>query len=88
MEAAASEEEGEETATELLTREVRKKQAEDAAALQRAVELAQQAKIPVTSIAREDFSTIAEKVIEAAEEVQGLISSEAEHLLNVAAGSS
>ncbi|RHN60232.1 hypothetical protein MtrunA17_Chr4g0023391 [Medicago truncatula] len=88
MEATASDEEEEVTATELVTREVRKKQARDVAALQIGVELAQQANIPTSSITRENVGADAEQVLKAAKEVQGLIASEAGHLLNTAAGSS
>lgn len=86
--ASASKEEEVVAATELVIREMRHKQAEDAAALQRAAKLAQQVNIPVTRFAREDIAEVAEKVIVAAKEVQDWVASEAEQLLDLVVVSS
>lgn len=82
MAAAASEEkEGEEAATEVVARELRKKQAEDAAAIQKALEIAKQTEIPASNIVRENVGADAEEVLSP-------VASEAEHLLNIVVGSS
>jgi len=66
-------------ATQLVTREVRRKKVNDEA-VQRVVELAKQIEVPTSSIAREDAVEAAQQVIEAAEVVQELAAYEAEVL--------
>ncbi|RHN40858.1 hypothetical protein MtrunA17_Chr8g0359611 [Medicago truncatula] len=61
---------------------------EAAAALQKTLEIAEQIEIPASSIAREDVGADVEQVLKAAEEVQSLVASESEHLLNIVVGSS
>jgi hypothetical protein len=56
----AEEEEGIEAATELVTREVKKKKAEDAATLAKIKELAKGTEVPTSSIAREDVGVVAQ----------------------------
>jgi len=73
------EEEQVEEATQLVTREVRRKKVNDDV-VQRAVELARQIEVPASSIAREDVAEAAQQVIEAAEVVQELAATEAEVL--------
>jgi len=64
------EEEEEESAeaTQLVTREVRRKKVNDDV-VQRALELAKQIEVPTSSIAREDAAEAAHQVIKAAEMV-------------------
>ena len=69
-------------ATELVTREVRRKRVNDEV-VQRAVELASQIKVPASSLAKEDAAEAAQQVIEAAVVVQELAASEAEVLATV-----
>jgi preprotein translocase subunit SecD len=69
--------------TDLVTREVRKKKMEDAAALAKIRELAKGIDVPASSIAREDAGDVAQQVIQATEEVQHLVSSEAGNMLMV-----
>jgi len=73
------EEEQVEEATQLVTREVRRKKVNDDV-VQRAVELARQIEVPASSIAREDAAEAAQQVIKAAEVVQELAAAEAEVL--------
>jgi len=65
------EEEQSAEATQLVTREVKRKKVNDDA-VQRALELAKQIEVPASSIAREDAAEAAQQVIEAAEVVQEL----------------
>jgi hypothetical protein len=64
-------------ATDLVTREVKKKKIEDAAALEKIRELAKGIEVPVSSIAKEDGGTFAQQVVQPTEEVQELVTSEA-----------
>jgi len=66
-------------ATQLLSREVRRKKVNDEV-VQRVVELAKQVEVPASSIAREDAAEAAQQVIKAAEVVQELVATEAEVL--------
>lgn len=68
-------------ATGLVTRELEKKKAEDAAALANIWELAKGIEVPVSSIAREDVGISAHQVVKAAEKVQDLVTSEVGSLL-------
>jgi len=70
-------------ASGLVTREIRNKKAADAAALQKAMQIARETEIPTSSILREDVGVSAHKVIEAAEEVQKMASTEAGNLLKM-----
>jgi len=70
-------------ASGLVTREIRNKKAADAAALQKAMQIARETEIPTSSILREDVGVSAHKVIEAAEEVQKMASAEAGNLLKM-----
>jgi len=70
-------------ATQLVSREVRRKKVNDDA-MQRALELAKQIEDPASSIAREDAAEAAQEVIKAAEVVQELAATEAEVLALVA----
>jgi len=58
-------------ATQLVSREVRRKKVNDEA-VQRAVELAKQIEVPTSSIAREDAAEAAQQVIKAVEVVKRL----------------
>ena len=71
--------EAEEEATELVTREVRRKRTNDEA-VQRAVELASQITVPASSLLKEDVALAASQVVEAAAVIQDLAASEAEVL--------
>jgi len=66
-------------ATELVTREVRKKKINDKV-VQRAMELASQITVPASSLVKEDVVQAAHQVIEAAAMIQELAASEAEVL--------
>jgi nucleotide-binding universal stress UspA family protein len=72
-------------ATDLVTKELEKKKAEDVAALAKIRELAKGIEVPASSIAREDAGIVAQQVVQAAEEVQEMVTSEAGSLLMVAA---
>jgi len=69
-------------ATELVTREVRRKRVNDEV-VQRVVELASQIEVPASNLAREDAVEAAQQVIESAVVVQELAASEAEVLAMV-----
>lgn len=71
-------------ATDLVTRELEKKKAEDVAALVKIRELAKGIEVHVSSKAWEDAGISAQQVVKAAEEVQDLVTSEAGSLLLVA----
>jgi hypothetical protein len=77
------EEEEVEAATDLVTREVKGKKAEDAAALQKALEVAKETEIPASSFAREDAVTYAQEVVKATEDLQELAASEVGNMLMV-----
>jgi len=66
-------------ATQLVTREVRRKKVNDEA-VQRAMELASQIEVQASNLAREDAAEAAQQIIEAAVVVQELAASEAEVL--------
>ncbi|RHN66797.1 hypothetical protein MtrunA17_Chr3g0095541 [Medicago truncatula] len=68
-------------ATDLVTRELEKKKADDVAALQKVLELAKEIEVPVSSIAREDVGADAQEVIKAAEVVQEFVETEAGSLV-------
>jgi len=70
-------------ATQLVSREVRRKKVNDEA-VQRALELAKQIEVPASIIAREDAAEATQEVIKAAEVVQELAATEAEVLALVA----
>jgi hypothetical protein len=67
----------------LVTREVKRKKAEDAAALQKALEIARDIEVPASSFARANAITDAQKVVKATEVVQELVTSEAGNILMV-----
>ena len=69
---------------DLVTRELEKKKAEDAATLAKIRELAKGIEVPASSIASENAGTIAQQIVKAAEEVQELVTSEAGSLLMIA----
>lgn len=71
-------------ATDLVIRELEKKKAEDVAALTKIRELAKGIEVPISSIAREDVGVSAQQVVKATEELQDLVTSEAESLLMIA----
>jgi len=66
-------------ATQLVSREVRRKKVNDEA-IQRAIELAKHIEVLASNIAREDAAKAAQQVIKAAEVVQELAATEAEVL--------
>jgi hypothetical protein len=70
-------------ATDLVTREVKRKKAEDDAALQKALEIAKEIEVPASSLARADAITDAQEVVQATEEIQGLETSEAGNMLMI-----
>jgi len=71
-------------ATDLVTRELKKKVAEEST-VQKALELAKQIKVPASSIARENVGADAQEVIKAAEVLQVLVATKAEGLAMVTA---
>jgi ribosomal protein L35 len=71
----AEEEENIEVATGLVTREVKKKKAEDAATLAKIRELAKCIKVTASSLAREDAGVVAQQAVQASEKVQELATS-------------
>jgi len=71
--------EAEEEATELVTREVRRKRTNDEA-VERAMELASQIIVPASNLLKEDALLAASQVVEAAAVIQDLAASEAEVL--------
>ena len=64
---------------------MRNKKVADAAALQKAMQIAKETEIPASSILREDAGVSAQKVIEVVEEVQKMASVEAGNLLKMSA---
>jgi len=80
-------------ATDLVTRELKKKKAlvestlqkdaEIAASLQKALEIAKEIEVPASSILREDVGADAQEVIKAAEVMQELVTTKAESLVMV-----
>jgi hypothetical protein len=75
--------EGIEAATGLVTREMKKKKAKDAPALQKALEIAEEIEIPANSLVRGDVAADAEEIIKATEDVQEFAISEASNLMMV-----
>jgi len=69
----------------LVIREVRNRRAADVAALQKVMQIAKETEIHASSIMREDTGVSAQKVIEAREEVQEMVSAEAGNLLKMSA---
>jgi hypothetical protein len=69
--------------TDLVTREVKRKKVEDAAALQTALEIAKEIEIHASSIARKDVGVVAQQLVEATKNLQEMASSEAGNLLRV-----
>jgi hypothetical protein len=61
--------------------ESKRKKAEDAAALQKALEIAKEIEVPASSIAKEDADNIAQEVVKATEAVQELATSEGGNML-------
>ena len=55
--------EGVEATTELVTREVRKKKAEEAVALQKALEVAREIEVPASSLSGASVAVVAEEVL-------------------------
>jgi hypothetical protein len=69
--------------TELVTREVKKKKAEEAATLAKIKELAKGIEVYASSIAREDAGVVAHQLVEATEDLQELATSEAGNMLMI-----
>jgi hypothetical protein len=69
--------------TELVTREVKKKKAEDAATLAMIRELAKGIEVSASSIPRENVGAVAQRFVEATEDLQELATSEAGNMLMV-----
>jgi hypothetical protein len=67
----------------LVTREVKKKKAEDAATLAKIRELAKGIEVPASSIAREDSGDVAQEVVKATEDLQEIETSEAGNMLMI-----
>jgi hypothetical protein len=63
------EEVGVEAATGLVTREIKRKKAKDATALQKALEIAKEVEIPASSLARADVAADAEEVVKTTEDL-------------------
>jgi len=72
-------------ASGLVTRELRNKKAANVAALQKAMKIAREIEIPASSILREDADVSAQKVVEAAEQVQEMASADDGNLLKMLA---
>jgi hypothetical protein len=70
--------------TELVTREVKKKKAEDAATLAKIRELAKGIEVPASSIAKEDAGVVAQQLVQDTKDLQEMSTSEAENLLMIA----
>jgi len=62
-----------EAATELVTREVRRKKAADAAALQKALEIVKEIEVPANVLLKESTVEAAQKVIELSRNLQQLV---------------
>jgi len=75
--------EGVEAATKLVTREVRKKKAEEAAALQKALEVAREIEAPASSLSRAFVAAVAEEVLINVADLQRMATSEAGSLMMV-----
>jgi len=73
--------EGVEAATELVTRDMKKKKAEEAAALQKALEVAKEIEVPASLLSKTAVAAVAEEAIKSVAELQGMVTSEAENLL-------
>jgi len=73
--------EGVEAATELVTREVKKKKAEEAAALQKSLEVAKEIEVPASLLSKTVVAAVAEEAMKNVAELQGMVTSEAENLL-------
>jgi hypothetical protein len=71
-----------EAATDLVTREVKRKKAKDVA-LQKALEIEEEIEVPASSIARKDAGMVAQQLVEATEDLQEMASSEAGNLLRL-----
>jgi hypothetical protein len=82
-ESAYFEEEDIVATTELVTREVKKKKAEDATTLAKIRELAKGIEVPASSIAKEDAGVVAQQLVEATEDLQELATSEVGNMLMV-----
>jgi len=68
-------------ATELVTREVKKKKAEEAVALQKALEVAKEIEVHASLLSKTAVATVAEEAMKNVAELQGMVTSEAENLL-------
>jgi hypothetical protein len=81
--------EGFEDSTNLVTRELKKKKAEDVAAeaLQKALKIAQEIEIPASSFVRKDVGADDEEIIQVAEDVQKIVTSEAGNLMMIVSAS-
>jgi len=73
--------EGEEAATELVTREVKRKKVEDVEALQKVLELAKEIEVPVSILSKDAVAEAAKEAIKNTEELQNFVTSEVESLL-------
>jgi len=78
---AEEEEDQIESATTLVTREIKSKKAADTAALNKVLELAKEIEVPASSIEREDVGVSAQQVIKVAEEAQEFVTTKAKSLL-------
>jgi len=73
--------EGVEAATELVIREVKKKKAEEAAALQKALEVAKEIEVPASLLSKTAVAAVSEEAMKNVAELQGMVTSEVENLL-------
>jgi len=73
--------EGIKAATELVTREVKRKKVEDAEALQKVLKIAKEIEVPASILSEGTIAIVVEEAIKNAEERQDLVTSEAENLL-------
>jgi len=72
-----------EAATELVIREVKKKKAEDAVALQKALEVARDIEVPASSLSGATMAAVAEEIMNNAADLQGMATSEVGSLMVV-----
>jgi len=73
--------EGVEAATELVSREVKKKKAKEAAALQKALEVAKEIEVPASLLSKTVVAAVAEQALKSVAELQMDVTAEVENLL-------
>jgi len=71
----------EDTATELVTREVRKRKKAEAEALQKVLELAKEIEVPASVLLKDAAAEVAEQALKSTAELQMEVTAEAENLL-------